>query len=198
MRIGQILGVGVLACLLVASDCGRLGPVEDCWDGLRVGDLVELELVEPYTRDTPYTWIEYLDPDRWSGGAPSCGGIDGLGPGRYVWRVAGRQSDGATACAYYWVTPLHPLGDVDFAGVVRPLPGGLVSATVPHCGGYWKLGALREPDQGRDAFGEEATPGRRPPLVVQRTISGDCGVCFDQWVAEIRHVDLDAGSPDGG
>lgn len=195
-RLGQVIGGVGLCALLVASDCQfRFGPPPDCWEGLRVGEIVELELLEPYTRETRYAWIDHLDPARV--GLPTCSGRDGLVPGTYRFRVSSASNLGER-CIMYAVVPLTPLIDVDVNPETRPT-GGVVSVQGLYRGAYWQMQALRDPDQGLDPFGEEAIAGQRPPLVAQRYIWGDFR-CFDQWAAEIRHADADAGAAatDGG
>lgn len=148
---------------------------------------VELTLVAEYSPSSPYTWVDGPRPE----GAPSCEGIDGLELGVYTFELGPNQALGID-CRHYPVVSSEPsLGTVDLSGARASHT--YLSAEVPHCGGWWRFHAFRGGDGDPDAFGERAVEGTVPPLIVQRTISGDCD-CFDEWVGEVRRAPS-AGDP---
>lgn len=141
---------------------------------------IELNLVDVYRPDGPYTWVEIPTVDR-----PSCDGQDGLGVGRYRIRLGPRQE--FTSCRSYPIAAMEPeLVGVSFRDA-RSHPS-YISAELRYCGGWWDFDAFRLDSLDDDAFGEVATPGQVPPLIVFRYMSGDCD-CFDQWVGEVRVLD---------
>jgi hypothetical protein len=189
--VGRWCVVGVFA---TSGGCLPRAAAPDCYEGFEIGRRVEIELVAPYGADGPYPWQDM------GVRLPSCNGIDGLDVGVYTFRVHQRGGAGLE-CFSYSVVPDEPLGEVMFGPNVPPAPGPVVYSQTPHCGGWWRLQGLRHwSDQDHNPFDEVAQEGQVPPIRLQRFITGDCD-CFDEWVAEIRHVsaDADAGTrPDGG
>lgn len=179
---GSLAGLGSLF-----SACSLLAPqdVPDCWPGMEEGMRVELTLVAEYSPSSPYTWVEGPRPE----GAPSCEGIDGLALGTYTFELGANQAIGIDCRHYPVVSSEPPLGTVDLTRARASHT--YLSAEVPHWGGWWRFHAFRVGDD--DAFGEEAIEGMLPPLIVQRTISGDHD-CFDEWVGEVRRAPS-AGDP---
>lgn len=190
-----VLPLGALALIALGTACVP-GELESCYPGLALGDRVEIELIEPYVREGPYTWVEYLGA---AGGAASCEGRDGLVPGAYAFEIV--DSTGVNGCLDFAISPSSPIGAVEF-GAPRPTAGPFLSSFARHCGGIWTFVAFRPDPTDLDPFGEEARPGAYPPLVVRREVTDECGPpCADRWVAEIRHlgpVSSDASTLDGG
>lgn len=178
----------VLSALACLSDaCGILAPtdVPDCWPGMWDGMRMELTLVAEYSEDSPYPWIGGPRLD-----APSCEGIDGLGIGSRVLELGPNQAIGYE-CRAYPIRSMEPsLVGVDLSSA-RASPTYLSAETFA-CGGAYTFHAFRVGYADDYAFGERAVEGMLPPLVVQRTISGDCD-CFDEWVGEVRLLEEDAG-----
>jgi hypothetical protein len=186
--VGAVLGSG-------ASCRGLGGNVENCWEGLSLGDEVVVELVDVYGPSGPYRWNGSI-----GSGLPSCEGVDGLAVGVTLrLRLVDRR--GVAGCFDYSALPLSGVSGVDFPEAIAGAGTGTVFASeAPYCGGHWRLFGARFRDQDPNPFDEEATPGEFPPVRVQRFATGTCVTsCFDEWVGVIRHAP-DAGAPaaDGG
>ena len=169
--------------------------VEDCWNGLGLGEHIELQIVDVYVEGGPYTWSAYVDP-----GWPGCAGRDGLMVGSQI-EMELVSSVGVTGCREYIARPLTGVTGVDFSGVLSGGGGGaVVSSSTGYCGGFWEIQGIRLAQEGRNPLGESAMTGRLPPVIVQRTMTGTCGAsCVDYWVGEVRLIAApDGGGPDGG
>jgi len=166
--------------------------VEECFPVLALGDRVEIELVDEYVEGGPYLWSSAGSV----GGARGCEGRDGLTVGRYPFVVSGRS--GGSGCFAYGAIPERGLWDLDFSEI--RIVGAFLSTQVGFDDGYWQMVVLRD-SREPDPFGEEASRGEYPPLVVRRTISDFSTGCADAWVAEIRRLDprsTDGAADDGG
>lgn len=170
--------------------CRPLSGEEDCYQGMALGQVVEVELIETHSRAG-----RYLYWDRGVAGIP-CEGEDGLGPGS---RLRFRLSDHGTqgGCWTYWGELLTPVTGVSLLTQSRSGAGAVVGSQnrfeSPTCAStFWRFYALRHPSLDDTPLDEPADPGRFPPVVVLREING---CCVDQWSAAIRTVpSLDAGT----
>ena len=76
MRLGGSL-LTAAACLVTLPNtaCNPFvtSGSDECWEGIVEGEIVEIELVEPYLESGPYRWAGIGGP-RLS----SCAGVDGL------------------------------------------------------------------------------------------------------------------------
>lgn len=167
---------------------------DDCYRGLAVGAVVELELLEVYERGGAYVFWDMSLPDSY----PSCNGVDGLQVGDRIRFELVNRGAASGECSTYW-------GDLRSTPTgVSPLPqpqngSGLVVGSQNRYNGmecsegYWQMLAFRHLSLDDDPFGEAPQPGQLPPLVVRREIAG-CG-CLDRWVGVIRRIEAtDAGA----
>ena len=160
-----------------APSCG--GPRE-CWEGLRLGMLVDLALVDDYVEGGPYLgWVDI------SSGRPSCVGIDGLRVGTVV-RFRLEETMSVGECVNYVGRPLSGVTGIDLSGDLRT--GSIIGCQAPQAAGWWRLAAGRRPTPDGAPLGETARPGSYPPVWVFRWLSDSTGECFDEWVGELRAV----------
>jgi len=187
--LGGLLGLG----------CRPLFSISDCYRGLGVGQVVEVELIEENRRDGPYAYWEQGD----RGAYPSCDGVDGLGPGTRLRFQLVSTGAGSSDCLSYQGIPLEPLSGVDAVGQ-QPRGGAgrgqVVSSdnrySGPGCAdARWRFFAVRHISLDDDPFGEVLTPGVLPPVLIKREING---CCIDWWVGVVRHVEPTDAGVDGG
>lgn len=181
------------SALLLSGACRpTFLPSDDCYRGLGVGEIVELDLIERYTRTGRFLYWD-MGLDR----AVSCDGADGLGPGvRLRIRLVNRGT-AEDECFSYWGELVDTLPGVSARpqplngpGVLLGTANGYESASCPST--FWRLFAIRHPDLDDDPFDEPADPGRWPPVILRREING---CCLDEFVATIRHDEpSDAGT----
>lgn len=176
--------VATVTALVTATACERRN---ECWDGLAVGLLVDVALIDRYGPDSPYLgWVDV------SSGRPSCRAHDGLDVGTTVRLAIESRIDGD--CAQYLGRPLSGVTGIDFSGELRPI--GVLSCQV-NSGGYWRFAALRDRTHlDSSPFGERVVAGAYPPLRVIRWHALPTGECFDEWVGELRAVS--PSEPDAG
>lgn len=192
--VGTPLVIALAGTCSVA--CTPVFATQDCYRGLALDQIVEVELVEANRVDGPYAYWALGDP----AGVPSCDGVDGLTPGtRIRFRLTAPSVDG---CRSYSGVPVDPVPGV----TLRAQPGGGIGRgyvvasqndydTATCSDTWWRFFAVRHVSLDDDPFGESLTPGILPPVLVKREING---CCLDWWVGVIRHVETpDAGS-DGG
>ena len=183
-----IMGVAIVivACLasLPNTACNPFtrGGSDECWEGIVEGQVVEIELVEPYLQDGPYRWAGIGGPRP-----SSCAGVDGLHTGdRVRFRVGPGYGTDANPFTTHCGIPIDTVMNVDFTNA-RGEGGGAVLGTQAQADSFWQFYARRvQGEQDRDPFGELPVHGEYPPVRINRWIDG-CG-CQDDWVGVIRHV----------
>lgn len=176
---------GALALLIAACLPGCRTEIENCYPGLAIGDVLEVELLARYDADTEYRWIPSLGDTV---GLPSCAGIDGWS-GASTHQLTVSQRSGALGCwSYGGVPTVLPL-DVSSEGSAAP-GGGLYMAQLPYGEtGYWQVIVLPTDIDDLHPLGDEAVRGSAPPVVVRRTISNlRDWACMDIWAGEVRRV----------
>jgi hypothetical protein len=183
-------GLSLLAALTLVPLEAACRPVwgapQECYDGFVEGEIVEIDLVEPYTPDGPYRWWRQGD---WS--PESCGGIDGLQSGVTMRvRVGPGVATDVNPCVTHRAEPIDTVRNVRFEGARgegQPSVLGVSTSASGICGdSYWQLYIRRHPSLDDDPFGEPLVAGEYPPLRIRRWIDG-CG-CSDEWVGVIRHI----------
>ena len=183
--------VAALALPLLAS-C-RLTP-PDCFDDVEVGQEYVVTLIEPWTADGRFEFIE--SPGNV---AISCGDVDTIGPGEIRLRVVERfqrRGYNGVSCESYIVEPTVPLG-IDVVGPPARGPvataGFFVSTVLPSddgCAHRWWL-SVSSLHLRHDVLGVPAVDGELPPVIVRRQmdiLGTECSrsACSELWVAEVR------------
>ncbi len=189
-RLGRaILFLTPLAALLLAASCRWGGPLEDCWDGLRVGSVVRVRLIEPYVEGGRFAWVEHADLT-----VPSCSARDALAPGEFTFTVDRRVAEGTgILCGEYVALPSPDVGVTFTSEEARfSAEGGVFSSVGPIDCGQWQFIVRRSSSHDRNPFGELAVEGAEPPVFVERAVASVCAgvpTCGDYWVAEVELVE---------